>query len=180
MGWANRSAWQSEIDLNLSRPPPRSHPLTALLPTDPTDRRSLTPADSARWVSFNSFVARLLDSSIVPWIELPIWSLRESLESDLSTLPTPLHRDTQILTACHWAVWARDLILRQSQASKELSESETRSLRPGELYDGPSGYSLPRLRFWESRLRELKDQEGLSEQVKAAVEKATNALDGQR
>lgn len=133
----------------------------------------LNPGDFDKWKNQNSFAARLTSMEFSPWMNFPIWQLREALEE--STLEGP-PQETRIWVACEWLIRCADIIHKYLI---EQEEPEDASLATGELCDS----SIPQLgpkrwEFWKTRLREfLTDAEKLnlcadiSERVQEALDR---------
>jgi hypothetical protein len=133
-------------------------------------------------VNLNSFAARLLDSTLVTWINFPIWSLRSALEDES---PVADIRDYRILAATQWIEHCGSHLFERL-SDRELSDDEKRNLSGGTLYFGQVGLCLERWKFWICRLRVIEEQqskEGESslsypEEVKCAARKAMGIMGG--
>ncbi|KAF4125575.1 Protein of unknown function (DUF3632) [Geosmithia morbida] len=107
-------------------------------------------------INVNSFAARLLGSSVTTWDNLAVWSLRDTLETEL-TVSNGDGVDASISVACEWLHHAgKALHDKGSGASAaNLDDATRRVLRPGSLFDGESGLNDKRWRFWRNRLAAL-------------------------
>ncbi|KAH7312396.1 hypothetical protein B0I35DRAFT_436896 [Stachybotrys elegans] len=124
----------------------------------------------AEWVSLNSFAARALSASLQPWENFAIWELRAALE-ETSTSSTA--RDSNLASSSEWFIHAGKVLYDLGRHPVELSETDARALRTGELLDAKPGFSEERWKFWSAKMKEMAKQA----EAKTLKERAEKALD---
>lgn len=138
---------------------------------------SETHAAIQKWISLNSFAARILGSKLQESFNLGVWELRDGLEEKH---PSEAARDTHLSTASEWLLHAGEELHRfSSAAAGSLNDWEVSVTSTGSLVPAPSkGPSLTRWSFWKTRLGELSQEmsheakeEGLKERVDGVVAK---------
>ncbi|KAM3481519.1 hypothetical protein MY8738_004458 [Beauveria namnaoensis] len=129
-----------------------------------------------KWISLNSFAARLLGHRIQSSFNLGLWELRAGLEEKH---PSEASRDLHLNTASEWLWHAGDELHRLSTAANTLNQQELDITKTGSLVEVPGkGPSKDRWVFWKKRLGELSSElscaakeEGLKERVDGVVKK---------
>ncbi|TQV98193.1 hypothetical protein IF1G_03936 [Cordyceps javanica] len=129
-----------------------------------------------KWISLNSFAARILGHQLQSSFNLGLWELRAGLEEKH---PSEASRDLHLNTASEWLWHAGDELHRLSGAAATLKQDEVDVTRTGSLVDAPSkGPSKDRWAFWKKRLGDLSSdlscaakEEGLKERVDGVIKK---------
>jgi hypothetical protein len=138
------------------------------------------------WALKNAFVAHLVALLSKEGIkkpsllEFPIWTLRGALEEEFKSA-TSSFVSARNLAAVYWFKYAGEFLLEQSTSDREShDEMFGRVTQPGKLFQGPSGMSLERFKFWRARLEELSQgsmDARVKKLAKEASEIATNLYD---
>ncbi|ATY59651.1 hypothetical protein CCM_09380 [Cordyceps militaris CM01] len=141
-------------------------------------------ASLQRWISLNSFAARILGHRIQSSFNLGLWELRAGLEEKH---PSEASRDLHLSTASEWLWHAGDELHRLSSAAAgSLKQEEVDLTKAGSLVEAPiKGPSKDRWTFWKKRLGELSSEmscaakeEGLKERVDGVVKKMSTIEKG--
>ncbi|KAI1213843.1 uncharacterized protein F4807DRAFT_409338 [Annulohypoxylon truncatum] len=105
--------------------------------------------DFVRWKNQNSFAARLTGPSFAPWLTLPIWQLREALE----TPPAKgARQECRVWVACEWILRCAEIIFEDMNSDEEPNNAFQTGSLCGE--DIPQ-FSIKRWEFWKKRLGEI-------------------------
>ncbi|KAM3457655.1 hypothetical protein NHJ6243_007744 [Beauveria neobassiana] len=136
-----------------------------------------------KWISLNSFAARILGHRIQSSFNLGLWELRAGLEEKH---PSEASRDLHLNTASEWLWHAGDELHRLSTAANTLNQQELDITKTGSLVEVPGkGPSKDRWVFWKKRLGELSSElscaakeEGLKERVDGVVKKMSTLEKG--
>ncbi|KAI1209513.1 uncharacterized protein F4807DRAFT_460727 [Annulohypoxylon truncatum] len=142
--------------------------------TGPSSKHNFT---GYQWIDLNSFLAKLHQKQIVQLENYPIWELRSSLETPLSSDGEPA-TDIRIRVVEEWLRQTAPRLLQDSLLStfSDFPEGGNRGrpYRGGPLYTGESGYSLERWCFWKRRLREIRTE--VDEDLRVVVDEATEYM----
>ncbi|CAJ2507303.1 Uu.00g084890.m01.CDS01 [Anthostomella pinea] len=129
----------------------------------------------AKWKNLNSFIARLTYTGFAPWLNLPIWQLREALEEPPVKSAA---MNCRLWVASEWILHCADVIYEDMKTGSQLGESTARSLRTGSLCDGETPLSLKRWAFWKKRFSELRaDADSLGLDRAITTYRMTQALE---
>ncbi|MCJ1377629.1 hypothetical protein MMC17_000724 [Xylographa soralifera] len=133
--------------------------------------RGKSPEESQKWINFSAFSARVATAKLT---ELDtVWgffAIRDALEVEDQS-PQLLNTD-----ACAAAQW----ILHAGKAIYQTKNTDVSYWDIGQktaLWKGGPGFSSQRWAFWKERLHRVEQLKGSSEETKALVRKATNAMD---
>ncbi|KAH8597775.1 hypothetical protein B0O99DRAFT_684487 [Bisporella sp. PMI_857] len=107
--------------------------------------------------NLNSFIARLTSTGFAPWLNLPIWELREALEEPPEKGPAMACR---VWVATEWIIHCADRIFMMMNSKEELDEFSLRSFRLGSLCDEKPVLSVERWEFGKKRFVELAADTG--------------------
>ncbi|KAJ6785569.1 hypothetical protein PWT90_10664 [Aphanocladium album] len=141
-----------------------------------------------KWISLNSFAARIFGRKIQSSFNLGLWELRAGLEEKH---PSEASRDLHLNTASEWLYHAGDELWRISNAAATLGQDEVDVTATGSLVEESSaaakGPSRERWTFWKKRLRELTSEmshatkeEGLKERVDGVINKMNTIEKGKK
>ncbi|KAI1753022.1 hypothetical protein F4782DRAFT_529747 [Xylaria castorea] len=111
----------------------------------------------AAQVSFHAVVARLLQAGVSPGSETTaIWMLRDALEQDAASTGEGGDVDRALKTAAVYIEYAGATLVQKLalQPEPQLDETQQRMLKGGELWEGKSGLTVDRWKFWGKRFRE--------------------------
>ncbi|KAJ5240089.1 hypothetical protein N7468_004708 [Penicillium chermesinum] len=120
----------------------------------PTTTHGAPDPDAAeKWINLNSFAARLRSLGYTHWHNFPVWELRAALEEEIQDQDVLAFR---LAVAEQWIVHAGQAIY--IHVTMEPAEEESRTMKPGPLYEGKAKLDLERWGFWKNRLAELGKQ----------------------
>ena len=142
---------------------------------------SVAGDDYSKWKNLNSFVARLTRTDFSPWLNLPIWVLREALEETPVKGP---EMECRIWVVSEWIIHAANSLFEYMSVEDELDESSTRALATSHLCSNVKPLSIERWEFWKRRLSELAvdvGTQGLDSALTARISdalKTMNAVEG--
>lgn len=133
-------------------------------------------AELQKWVSLNSFAARILGKQLQSSFHLALWELRAALEEKHASEAA---RDLHLKTASEWIWHAGGELHRLSQehVKTALPEDQLKITGTGGLVTTETkGPSKERWAFWKQRFGELSQElshaakeEGLKERVDGVV-----------
>ncbi|OAA70235.1 hypothetical protein ISF_02209 [Cordyceps fumosorosea ARSEF 2679] len=141
-------------------------------------------ASLQKWISLNSFAARILGHKIQSSFNLGLWELRAGLEEKH---PSDASRDLHLNTTSEWLWHAGNELYRLSY-NGTLSQGDVDMTKTGSLVAVPTkGLSKDRWTFWKKRLGELSSEmscaakeEGLKERVDGVIQKMSTIEKGGR
>ncbi|KAI0457288.1 hypothetical protein F5B21DRAFT_102405 [Xylaria acuta] len=110
-----------------------------------------------KWLSFHAFVARLLQAGVSPGSETTaIWMLRAGLEEDAESTGKGGDIDRDLMTAAVYIEYAGATLVQKLalQPGPQLNDTQQRVLKGGPLWNGESGLTVDRWKFWGKRFRE--------------------------
>ncbi|KAJ2988687.1 hypothetical protein NUW58_g3846 [Xylaria curta] len=119
-------------------------------------------------VSFHAFVARLLHAGISPGSETTaIWMLRDALEQEAHSAGNKDANHDDLMAAAVYIEYAGATLVQKLalQPEPELDDADQRVLKGGKLWEGKSGLTVDRWRFWGQRFGE-QAKNATSEQAK--------------
>ncbi|KAL2755758.1 hypothetical protein ACRALDRAFT_1076755 [Sodiomyces alcalophilus JCM 7366] len=132
-----------------------------------------------QWKNLNSFVARLTRLGFRPWLNFPIWELREVLEEPpwaQEPSEKALEMDSRLCAASEWMIQCADIVFEWMAEAGELDEDDARALQTGSLCKDIAPMSVERWEFWKERFAAFAaDAENLGLDS-AAVALITEAL----
>ena len=102
------------------------------------------------WKNFNSFLARLTTEYYSPWINLPIWALRQVLEEPWSG---KAELECDLWVATEWILFAAPTYLEDIAQTEPYEERLARADAPGSLCPDFSVRGIHRVNFWATRLK---------------------------
>ena len=129
--------------------------------------------DLSQWKNFNSFIARLTSTGFAPWMNLPIWQLREALEEPPDAGPA---MSCRMWVASEWIIHCASPIFQYLDSKEKLSEGSARAIRTGSLYSDKPPLSVERWNFWKKRLSEIASEANRLELNHAATAHILDAL----
>ena len=133
--------------------------------------REKSPEEGQRWINFSAFSARVATAKLTALDTVwGFFALRDALEVEDQS-PQLLNTD-----ACAAAQW----ILYAGKAIYQTKNSDMSSWNIGEktdLWKGGPGFNRQRWALWKERLHRVEQLKASSEETKALVRKATNAMD---
>ncbi|KAF2865463.1 hypothetical protein BDV95DRAFT_612605 [Massariosphaeria phaeospora] len=125
-------------------------------PTTEPALREITPEDLSKWQNLNSFTARLTDKHFSPWLNFPIWEIRNALEDAPASGAAMRCR---LWVACEWILRCGDVLFDSMCTREELDENSARVLSLGQLSaiedTDIAPLSVERWAFWKKRLVEI-------------------------
>lgn len=102
----------------------------------------------SRYINFHAFAAHIDErrtlSTDPTWA---IWAQREAHETPHDTVHDS-GTGTHVLAAAQWILWYGRTLFQQVLCPADVASDDLRDWKPGPLYDGKSGLSLERWRFW--------------------------------
>ncbi|KAJ6166964.1 hypothetical protein N7470_002411 [Penicillium chermesinum] len=123
------------------------------VPAPTTTHGAPDPDAAEKWINLNSFAARLRSLGYTHWHNFPVWELRAALEEEIQDQDVLAFR---LAVAEQWIVHAGQAIY--IHVTMEPAEEESRTMKPGPLYEGKAKLDLERWGFWKNRLAELGKQ----------------------
>lgn len=106
----------------------------------------------AKWVNFNSFLARLRSAGVETGICFPIWQCREALEKRRTIGPG---WRSDIVAATEWIIRCAGILFDSMNLEGELDEHQSRAFRTGDLNKSQPAFSRARWDFWKQRFSDL-------------------------
>jgi hypothetical protein len=119
--------------------------------------------ESSKWLSLNSFVARLKREDLIYGTYFAIWQLRDAVEEEN---PVREVANCKISVACEWII--RSGIELYREALNGVTQGDESVMSSGPLYKGQLGLCPERWLFWKSRLSNVSMDEVDEEVVKMA------------
>lgn len=106
----------------------------------------------AKWVNFNSFLARLTSAGLEIGICFPIWQFRDTLEDERTIGPGWTY---DIVAATEWITRCAGILFDSMNWEGELEENQSRAYSTGDLNKSQSPFSRARWDFWKQRVTDL-------------------------
>ena len=124
-------------------------------PTAPTSDGEAPNEESARkWISLNSFAARVLNKDLADWTDFAVWQLRSSLEEPVRAGAVA---DCDVAAAAEWILRGGEGLFARLEEG-DLADDEARRTKPGSLYRGKAGLCRARWEFWKGRFGDVGDE----------------------
>lgn len=153
--------------------------------SEPTTSQSepITKRSVQRWLNFNEFEARLMESDVTGAFHDAMWALQLALEEDLPASTEESTEepaaDCRLLAASIWISRCAKNFYEWAQENPDLDTAgpETYQFKGGPLYRGRPTMCPERWEFWQHRLELLGAPEsGLMPQTREAVHRAAEAM----
>jgi hypothetical protein len=129
---------------------------------------SPSPEDHSKWLSLNSFAARLTGEGVLEGIHLALYQLRIALEEENVTREDA---NSNISVASVWII--RSGLRLYLKSRNTVLPEKPRMQETGSLYGGPSGLCPERWQFWKLRFSKVMDEvdEEVAKMVRQAIDR---------
>ncbi|KAL4806920.1 hypothetical protein BDV18DRAFT_138503 [Aspergillus unguis] len=120
--------------------------------------------DVNEWPNLSAFYAHVDARGVLSaHPTFAIWAMRDAFEN---TDGVPELKYQEIIAAAQYILWNGQGLFNQIRYFGDVDEGDLRSWRPGPLYDGESGLSLHRWRFWKAGFVAARENGGLKEEAR--------------
>lgn len=124
------------------------------------------------WTNVNAFVARLTAAGVRDFSLYAIWSMRETLETEI----TPEQLDKLLPASATWVLYAgKQLYESEEEWPKSPREGDPAS--GGPLWSGKRGFCRERWSSWKRGFESVAGREGVGEGARGIAKEAVGAME---
>lgn len=135
------------------------------------------PSDQqkAAYLSVQSFISLLWSNGLIDGWDFALWQLRGALESDVEHEE---ERQLQVAAAGLWILHAGPRVWQLVVDTPAYAGAEVRSMRAGDKFDGPGGYSFQRWEYWQQSFEGRVDSQGVDGSIAKRAVSVMKGLSG--
>ncbi|KAL2841845.1 hypothetical protein BJY01DRAFT_236210 [Aspergillus pseudoustus] len=136
--------------------------------------------DVNEWPNLNAFYAHLDARHVFSnHPTFMIWTMRSAFEENPEDDPEYFAgmKDQCILAAAQYILWSGQEQFKRISFIGDVNPSTLQDWKPGPLYEGDTGFTLDRWRFWKAGFRAAAEDSGVGAEARDVAGKAAGLMD---